>query len=121
MGGVNAPAAWDLADRAPRSAGVIDTGITQHPELAGRVLPADFISDPALANDGNGRDSDPSIPATTPRRRVRQRRTRRIEPWHGTFVSGLIAANTNNDDGIAGMDWNARILPVRVLAAVAEP
>ena len=41
--------------------------------------------------------------------------TRMNSEWHGTLVAGVIAANTNNDAGIAGIDWNARILPVRVL------
>lgn len=34
---------------------------------------------------------------------------------HGTHVSGTIGAVTNNGDGIAGVAWNVRILPVRFL------
>ena len=118
VGGINAPAAWDLQiGSAAMTVAVIDTGITQHPELAGRVLPGyDFISDPASANDGNGRDNDPSDPGdNTGDGECGDGVPGESSSWHGTFVSGLIAANTNNDDGIAGVDWNARILPVRVL------
>jgi serine protease len=118
VGGINAPAAWDLQiGSAAMTVAVIDTGITQHPELAGRVLPGyDFISDPASANDGNGRDNDPSDPGdNTGDGECGDRVPGHSSSWHGTFVSGLIAANTNNGDGIAGVDWNARILPVRVL------
>src|SRR4030095_3155366 len=35
--------------------------------------------------------------------------------WHGTHVSGTIAARTNNARGVAGVAFNARVLPVRVL------
>ena len=35
--------------------------------------------------------------------------------WHGTRVSSLIAALTNNAEGVAGTGWNTLILPVRVL------
>ncbi len=118
VGGINAPAAWDLQiGSAAMTVAVIDTGITQHPELAGRVLPGyDFISDPASANDGNGRDNDPSDPGdNTGDGECGDGVPGESSSWHGTFVSGLIAANTNNGDGIAGVDWNARILPVRVL------
>jgi serine protease len=118
VGGINAPAAWDLQiGSAAMTVAVIDTGITQHPELAGRVLPGyDFISDPSMANDGNGRDNDPSDPGdNTGDGECGDGSPGESSSWHGTFVSGLIAANTNNGDGIAGVDWNARILPVRVL------
>lgn len=118
VGGVNAPAAWDLQIGSVSTVvAVIDTGITQHPELAGRVLPGyDFISDPVSANDGNGRDNDASDPGDgTKDGECGDGVPGEASSWHGTFVSGIIAANTNNGAGIAGLNWNARILPVRVL------
>ncbi len=35
--------------------------------------------------------------------------------WHGTRVSGIIAAQTNNSQGVAGILWNGYIVPVRVI------
>ena len=118
VGGVDAPAGWDLqTGNVSTVVAVIDTGITQHPELAGRVLPGyDFISDPASANDGNGRDNDASDPGdATSDGECGDGVPGEPSSWHGTFVSGIIAANTNNGVGIAGLNWNANILPVRVL------
>jgi serine protease len=118
VGGINAAAAWDLqTGSAGVTVAVLDTGITQHPELAGRVLPGyDFISDPSASNDGDGRDGDPSDPGdNTSDNECGDGAPGESSSWHGTFVSGLIAANTDNGAGIAGVDWNAKILPVRVL------
>ncbi len=118
VGGVNAPAAWDVQTGSPSvTVAVVDTGITVHPELTGRILSGfDFISKANMANDGGGRDPDASDPGDwTSNGQCGDGAPAEPSDWHGTFVSGLIAANTNNAAGIAGMDWNARILPVRVL------
>jgi serine protease len=118
VGGINAPAAWDLQIGSPSvTVAVIDTGITAHPDLAGRILPGfDFISDPATAKDGGGRDADPSDPGDgTSDNECGNGIPGEPSFFHGTFVSGLIAANTNNGVGVSGLDWNARILPVRTL------
>lgn len=118
VGGVNAPAAWNLSIGSPSVAvAVVDTGITVHPDLAGRTLPGyNFITDPDRANDGDGRDNDPSDPGDASNDNdCGSGVPGEPSSWHGTFVSGLIAANTNNGVGIAGMDWNAKLVPVRVL------
>jgi len=118
VGGVNAPSAWDLqTGSAGVVVAVIDTGITAHPDLAGRILPGyDFITDPTMANDGGGRDPDPSDPGDgTHDGECGDGIPGEPSFFHGTFVSGLIAADTDNGVGVAGLDWNARILPVRAL------
>ncbi|MBK9606053.1 MAG: S8 family peptidase [Betaproteobacteria bacterium] len=114
VSGINAPAAWNVTTGASVTVAVIDTGILQHPDLAGKILPGyDFISDPAAARDGNGRDSDPTDAgdASADNDECGKHRS----SWHGTFVSGIIAAGTNNGTGAAGVSWGAKILPVRVL------
>jgi serine protease len=118
IGGVNAPAAWDLQTGSSAvTVAVVDTGSTQHPDLAGRQLPGyDFVSDPAMANDGNGRDPDPSDPGDgTSNNECGEGVPGEPSTFHGTFVSGIIGANTNNGVGVSGLDWNAKLLPVRVL------
>ncbi len=118
VGGVNAPSAWSLqTGSASVAVAVVDTGVTAHPEFGGRFLAGyDFISDPHTANDGGGRDGNASDPGdATGDGECGDGVPGEPSSWHGTFVSGLIAANTNNAVGVAGLDWSAKILPVRVL------
>jgi serine protease len=137
---IRANVAWDTTRG---SSGIViadlDTGIRyDHPDLrrataAGKLLPGyDFVTDVLVANDGNGRDSDPSDPGdwitaaeantaggpffqcTTPDP-VTGRYLAEDSSWHGTRTAGIIGALTNNTVGIAGVNWNAYIVPVRVL------
>jgi serine protease len=117
---INMPAAWAVTTGTPVTVAVVDSGILPHPELAGRILPGyDFVSEVEFANDGNGRDADPSDPGDWVS--VQDQRTTvfagcdvATSSWHGTFIAGQIAAVADNGEGIAGIHWNGRILPVRV-------
>jgi serine protease len=107
--GINLPSAWDLYPRCCDSTvvAVLDTGITNHSDLNARVVQGyDFVSDLSAGDDGDGRDGDPSDPGDG---------CNRASSWHGTHVAGTIGAVSNNGRGVAGVGWNARILPVRVL------
>ncbi len=116
--GINAPAAWDITTGSSNVvAAVIDTGITSHSDLAGRTVAGyDFISDTTMANDGGGRDSDPSDPGDwVAANECYSGSSARNSSWHGTHVAGTIGAKTNNSAGVAGINWVSKILPVRVL------
>jgi serine protease len=107
--GINASKAWTISKGSPALVvAVLDTGITQHPDLDANIVTGyDFISDATNARDGNGRDANPADPGDY---------VNSGEPssWHGTHVSGIIAAESN-DIGISGVAPNVKISPVRVL------
>ena len=119
VAGVNAPAAWDVQRGSGGiTVAVIDTGILPHPDLAGRVLAGyDFVTDPEYARDGDGRDANPRDEGDWAGDNECGDGVPGFDSFfHGVFVSGLIGAATDNGLGIAGMDWAAKILPVRALA-----
>ncbi len=116
--GINAPAAWDITTGSSGlTIAVIDTGTLNHVDLSGRTLPGyDFISDVFTANDGDGRDSDPGDPGDwNAAGECGPGSQAEDSSWHGTHVAGTIGAASNNGIGVAGVNWNSRILPIRVL------
>jgi serine protease len=126
IAGIKAPLAWDITTgSASTVVAVIDTGVLHHADLTGRILDGyDFIgADPNgafdTANDGDGRDADARDPGTwiTAQEAGTGNYSNcgpTVSDWHGTHVAGIIAANPNNTQ-IAGINWAAKILPVRVL------
>ncbi|MFF9065666.1 S8 family serine peptidase [Streptomyces sp. NPDC014891] len=117
-GGMNVPAAWDKTTGSGVTVAVIDTGYATHSDLATNVVSGyDFISTSADARDGNGRDADAKDEgdwnATDNECGTGSKASN--SSWHGTHVAGTIGAVTNNTKGIAGIAYNAKIQPVRVL------
>lgn len=117
VSGINVQAAWALQKgSASMTVAVVDTGVLPHPDLAGRLLPGyDFISDPSRSRDGDGRDANSRDEGDWTDAGDCGGFPAKPSSWHGTFVAGLLAANPDNGIGIAGVDWNAKILPVRAL------
>lgn len=109
---------------------VLDSGVLfENPELKGRLLPGyDFVTRATPptgnrelgtvidsgSNDGDGRDPDPSDPGDAPPPGFTCPDGSTTSSWHGTTVASVAAAQSNNGQFLAGMDWNAKVLPVRV-------
>lgn len=89
---IESVAGWDVSTGSGVVVAVLDTGIdSDHPEFAGRILPGfDFVNNDADPEDDHG---------------------------HGTLCSGLLAANAGNAFGVAGVDHQCMILPVKVVDA----
>ncbi|GBR76517.1 putative peptidase [Candidatus Termititenax persephonae] len=92
---IHAPEGWSLwTGSSSVKIAVIDTGVqTNHPDLHGKILPGwDCLNNNSNANP------DPTAASR----------------YHGTLVAGLSAAAGNNGEGIAGLDWQAKIIPLKV-------
>lgn len=123
-GGLNLPSAWDKATGAGVTVAVLDTGYRPHADLNANLLPGyDMISNAFVANDGGGRDNDARDPgdATTTGECGTDSsgqpvpRSDQSSSWHGTHVAGTVAAVANNGEGVAGVAYDAKVVPVRVL------
>jgi subtilisin family serine protease len=119
---IKAPLAWGTQKgTADVVVAVIDTGIALHPDLNANVVAGyDFISDVAVANDGNGWDPDPADPGdwiTAAEASAGEFEGCDVtdSSWHGTHVSGTVAAIQDNNLGVTGVAPGAKVQSVRAL------
>lgn len=125
VGGIGIESAWDITTGSNMVIAVLDTGSLAHTDISGRILSGyDFFSaigtdlnGNILDNDGDpGRDSNPADPGdAVGAGDCAINAPAQDSSWHGLSVSSIIAANTDNSAGMAGINWSASILPVRVL------
>ena len=89
---INAQEAWKVSKGKGVTVAVIDTGVTRVKDLSRtEFVPGyDFVNKREKADDDNG---------------------------HGTHVAGTIAQSTNNGYGVAGVAYEAKIMPLKVLSA----
>lgn len=93
---INAPMAWaQNTDCSNITVAVIDSGIDlTHPDLIGNIVSGWNFIGVGAGGSGSSNVQD--------------------DLFHGTFVSGIIGAHGNNGQGIAGICWHAKILPIKV-------
>ncbi|AWZ10447.1 protease [Streptomyces sp. ICC1] len=115
--GMNVQTAWDKATGSGVTVAVIDTGYVAHTDVAPNIVSGyDFISSSSAARDGGGRDANPADEGDwSAAGECGTGSLASGSSWHGTHVAGTIAAATNNSKGVAGIAYNAKIQPVRVL------
>ncbi|WP_369232618.1 S8 family serine peptidase [Streptomyces sp. R21] len=115
--GMRVPGAWATSTGSGVTVAVIDTGYVTHSDVAANIVGGyDFISDTAVSVDGDGRDSNPADPGDYyAANECGANIPASDSSWHGTHVAGTIAAVTNNNKGVAGIAYNAKISPLRVL------
>ncbi|TDP95929.1 serine protease [Halanaerobium saccharolyticum] len=106
----NMELAWDLQQTSNSYlVAVLDSGIIpDHEDLTTNLVSGvDFVTVDNTGEDPSDykpTDFDPSDPTTESE-----------NGSHGTHVSGIIGALTDNNLGVAGINWETNILPVRVL------
>ena len=107
---ISLPEAWDESRSSQNQeviVAVVDSGVLlKHPDLENR-LTAGYNFVKANGVGPNPNDPGDKEPGTS------------WSSFHGTHVAGIIAAQTDNKIGVAGVTekWNTKIMPVRVIGA----
>lgn len=116
---ISLPQAWDITTGSGVDTdvivAVIDTGVyLAHPDFNGQLVSGyDFISDATNSGDNESAgisgdiDNNPDDPGDSAQLNS--------SSWHGSHVSGTVAAKSNDNNGVAGVAWDARVMPIRVL------
>jgi uncharacterized repeat protein (TIGR01451 family) len=131
LGSILAEPAWSITTGDPKlTVAIIDFGILPlHPELSGRIVQGwDFLTNINASLDGNGPDNDPTeegnwvtaVEAADANSPYFQCPIRPTSYFHGTGVAGVFGSNANNGASMAGVNWNSKILPLRVLGKCSK-
>lgn len=110
---INASSAWDIHKGSSSVIiGIIDTGVDlDHPDLTSKLVSStewrDEVDVDTASWEARGYTLFPTEDYTTPDN------TPQDTHGHGTHVAGIAAAETNNGEGVAGIAWNCKILPLR--------
>lgn len=111
---IDATEAWDLQTGTDVVIAVIDTGVDyNHPDLRNNI----WTNSGEIA--GNGRDDDGNgfVDDVRGWDFVNNDNNPMDDNQHGTHVAGILAAEGNNSTGVAGVNWKARIMPLKFMAA----
>lgn len=124
---INAPEAWDKKNDAKEVViAILDTGVQiNHPDLKENIwinageLPDNGLDDDnnGYADDVNGWDFVNNSPDPSPKFKKGYTQDGII---HGTVVAGIAAGVGNNDIGISGVTWKAKLMSVKVLNDAGE-
>ena len=110
---LDAPEAWDITTGSRDVViGVIDSGVDiNHPDLAANI----WVNPGETPNNGIDDDGNGFIDDVNGWDFYDNDNTPNDGNGHGTHVAGTIGAVGNNNSGIAGVNWEVSILPLRFL------
>ncbi len=112
---VQAAAAWDVVTGTTKTViAVLDTGVDiTHPDLVDRL----WVNPGETPNNGLDDDGNNLIDDVNGWNYIASTNEVFDDDGHGTTIAGIVAANTDNSMGIAGMCWNCRLMPLKVMQA----